>query len=353
MKYLETTHKLIKTVSAIARRSKRLTGFCIGNTAKMHDKNLYFTPIRETSLMVTAGVIVYRPKEAAQITRAIDGKVDYILVDAEKRIPGVTTTKNDWADLEQTVRAVIRKSKLWIYKSNDLSTEAVDGLLIQLTMNSKYGIAGKKIAVIGAGNLGFKLAFKLMERGACVTITRRNKVALKTITQALNLIKSEYTKSSLNATTDNLQAVQGAEILIGTTPGIAAITPEMVESLAPGAIIIDAGKGTLSLQAIARAQQRGFEIYRLDISAAFEGLIHRLWATENVIEKKLGRRKFCGEIIVSGGLLGRKNEIIVDDIRHPGVVYGIADGQGDFIRDLSSSQCLRLKKISQEIIRLK
>ncbi|MFH1581712.1 MAG: NAD(P)-binding domain-containing protein [Pseudomonadota bacterium] len=347
MQYLNKVKDLLGQIQELAKQEGKVSGFCIGNTAKIDQSGLYFTPIRNTSIMIVGGVIVYSEEQAIDIVKAIDGKVAYILVDAEKKIPNEEAVSGDLANVERAVRENITKSKLWIYKGNDLSVKAVDGLLTQLTKNSLRGIGGTKIAILGAGNLGSKLALELVERGAQVVITRRNKKILKVITDALNHIKPRYTQAKIVGTTNNEKAAQGAKILIGATRGMPVITPSIVKKLAAGAVIVDAGKGVLCPEAIKMASDRGIEIFRLDISAAFEGLINRLWAIENIMEKKLGRRELHGETMVSGGLLGREEEIIVDNVWLPSVVYGIADGRGDFVRNLSRRQIMRIKKLQR------
>ena len=171
------------------------------------------------------------------------------------------------------------------------------------------------------------------------------KKKIDTIVQALNYIKPDYTTSKVIGTTDNEEAAQGAEILIGATQGIPVITPEMIVRLAANAIIVDVGKGTLFPEAILLSEEKGINIYRLDIRAALEGLISALWMTENIINEKMGRTHFHNEAIVSGGLLGRENEIVVDNVWSPKRVYGIADGKGDFFRNLSNEQLLRIKNL--------
>ena len=64
------------------------------------------------------------------------------------------------------------------------------------------------------------------------------------------MIKPRYTYAKVICTEDNLIAANNAEVLIGTTDGKAIISERMVQSLAKNAIIIDAGKGTLTLKAI-------------------------------------------------------------------------------------------------------
>jgi glutamyl-tRNA reductase len=233
-----------------------------------------------------------------------------------------------------------------------LSVEAVDTLLTELTKKRLTGIGAARITILGAGNLGAKLALKLVERGAKVTITQRKKEKLDTIVEALNYIKPDYTTSYVSGTIDNEAAAKGAEILIGATQGIPVITPEMIGSLADKAIVLDVGKGTLCPEAISLAENKNIDIYRLDITASLEGLISALWATEEIVNTKMGRRMFHNESLVSGGFLGRKNEIVVDNVWSPERIYGIADGKGDFVRNLSVEQLSRIESLQALIDRV-
>ena len=343
MEYIQQIQVILQRINKIAKAEEKSTGFCIGNTAKSDSEGLYFMPIRNTAVMITGGVVVYHEDQAIEIAKMVDGKVQYILVDAEKKIPH--SLVDQLVNVERVVWEVVHKSTLWIYKGNDLSVDAIDGLLTQLTKNHTKGLGGRKVTILGAGNLGAKLALKLVERGADVIITRRNKEVLDVITKALNFIKPINTQAMVTCMINNEEAAKGAEILIGTTQGIPIITSEMIKNLAGDAIIIDVGKGVLYPDAIEMAEAQQMTIYRLDVSAAFEGLIQKLWSTENLVEKKLGRRKFRQENLVSGGLLGRENEIVVDNVWNPSNVYGIADGSGDFVRHLSKDQILRINKL--------
>lgn len=349
MEYRKKAEELVKQIQRIAKQKGKLTGFTIGNTAKIDESGFYFTPIRETFQMITAGVIVYNEEQAVNVSQIVDGGVQYVLVDAEKKVSSAMSLTGEPTNIERAVRENIQKSTLWIYKGNDLSVEAVDALIMQLTKDQIRGAGAKKIAIIGAGNLGCKLALKLVERGAHVFISRRNKEKLDVVVKALNFIKPIYTTAQVTGTTDNREAAYQADILIGVSQGRAVITEDIVRNLAPGAMIIDVGKGTLDRKAIEVAEELGISIYRLDITAAFEGLVAKLWAIENIVEKRLGRRSFNGSTIVSGGLLGYEGEIIVDNIHNPHVVYGMANGSGDFIRELTEEQEMELKKIEEAI----
>lgn len=176
------------------------------------------------------------------------------------------------------------------------------------------GIGGKRVVIIGAGNLGSKLALKLVERGADVVITRHDREKLVTIVRALNYIKPKETMAEVVGTTDNQEAVREANILISLTNGIPAITASMIESLAPGALIMDGGKGCLYPSAIRTAEDLGLTVLRVDVRAGFEGQVAMLLEMERIVRTTIRRRKVNGLSIVSGGLLAHRDEIVVDNI---------------------------------------
>jgi len=351
MDYISTTIELVKKLTQVAAAEGKKTGFMIGNTTKVDKEGLYFTPMRETHSMVIGGVIVYAESQAIEMSKIVDGKLDYVLVDAEKKVADRMSLSGDHANLERAVRETVQKSKLWVYKGNDLSVEALDVFLSYLFKDSLRGLGGKNIAIIGAGNLGSKLAFKLVERAANVILSRRDEVKLKIIVDAINVIKPKYNYSKVTFTTDNQAAANAADILIGTTDGIPVIKKTMIQNLSDNAIIIDAGKGTLEVEAIRMAAKKNLPVYRLDITAALAGVIETQLMMEDIVEIKMGRRKLNGETIVAGGLFGEKGDIVVDSIANPEVVFGIANGEGDFVRNLSEFQYSKLKGIKEIISR--
>jgi hypothetical protein len=348
MTYKTKVEELLEAVLAMAKAEVKRSGFCIGNTSKIEASGLYLTPIRNTSRMVFAGVIVYSERQAIEIAKIVDAKVDYILVDAEKKTPDSMSLSGDPANVERSVRETIKHSKLWIYKGNDLSVEAIDNFITHVTRDPLRGVGGKKVTILGAGNLGCKLALKMVERGAHVFITRRDPDKLEAITKALNYIKPAYTRAEVVGLTDNREASNKADILIGMAPGTAVITPEIIENLAVGALVIDGGKGTVSQEALKTAEELAIEVYRLDVSAAFEGMISSNFATEHIVRECMGRKLFKGEFIVAGGLLGRKGDVVVDSVNNPKIIYGIADGRGDFIRSDLGEHSLKIEKLTNK-----
>ena len=96
--------KILKLLKKEARKKKIKTAFLIGNTAKLNKSQSYFTPIRKFETIILAGVIVYSEIQAMKISKCIDGKIDYIFVDAEKKISDKESVDGETANIERTVR---------------------------------------------------------------------------------------------------------------------------------------------------------------------------------------------------------------------------------------------------------
>jgi hypothetical protein len=317
------------------------TMFTIANTRKLDREGLYFPPLRVTRLAIAGNAIVYNPQQAKEIAGYVDGKVEYILVDAEKKI--IQSEYGDWigGNIERLVKETVKKSKVFTFKANDLTVDAIDMLLAQFV----YKIGGKKVAIIGVGNIGSKIALRLVERGAWVNIARRDYKKAFAIAKALNLIKPAQTLAIVKAFKSNREAVKNADILIAATAGEPAVNTEMVKLLNENALIVDVGKGSIFKHAIAFAERHGHTVLRLDIRAGFEGVVANILATEKLLSEVIGRRTVEGINIVAGGMMGRHGDVIVDNIIQPTRCLGIADGMGDIIRNISEEDIQKIKKI--------
>lgn len=346
----EEIEKIVLEVNKLARLENKLTGFCIGNTRKINSTGLYFSPLRKTSKLIAGSAIVYDVSQAVAVARAVDGRVDYVLIDTEKKISSELYGTDNVGNVERAVRETIKKARVLTYKGNDLTVDSIENLIVQILSTYPRGLSGKKAAIIGAGNVGSKLALKLVERGMDVSLMRRNKVKLAAIVTALNIIKPPETIAKVSAGEDNLSSAQDADLLVGLTQGTPVITMAMIDVLAPGAVMLDGGKGCCEPEAIGRALEKNIPIYRADIRPGFEGHMSMALETERIVEYALGRTVFDGVPVVSGGLLAGPNEVVVDSISDPHAIFGIANGLGDFIRILDNDQAHRLQVVHNYIL---
>lgn len=338
--------KKIKNLKIFSKNKKKFLGFMIGNTSKMEKGGFYFTPLREMNSMIISGVIVYSEKYAKIAAKYLDGKVDYVLVDAEKKISPKINGKP--SNIERRVREILKKSKMWIYKGNDLTVDAIDIFLTNLLQKRIRGIGGKKILIIGAGNIGFKIALQMNERGGKVFLCARNKKKLDLKVKALNLVKSIHTVEKVKAINikNLIKVVKDLDIIIGATNGKQVVNKELIKQSKKDTVLIDLGKGTFYKEAIELANARNQKIYRVDISVALEGHINKLLMLEKNKDNAFKSKKLHETNLLSTGLLGGYGDIIVDNIEKPKRIFGVCDGHGDFLRKINREQKNKIKKIS-------
>lgn len=313
---------IAEKVAQEAKKSGKISIFSIANTANKNNAPLLFPAIRETDLTIAGNVLVTSTEQIKKILKIVDGIVDVILMDGETKIAGIS-------DAEKIFYEGTKKSRLLSFKPNDVTADAVDALLAQIASP----LSGKKIAVIGAGNVGSKIALKLVERGAQVVLTRRNKNILSKIVDGINAIKSIFVSAKAVGTTDNLEACRKADVIIGVTDGVPVVTKEMVKAMNLSGLIIDVGNGTLFPEAIKETQNRKISILCLFVKPAYDGAVTTIFETEKLI-RKMKRRSLGQFSILSGGVLGKRGDIIVDDVNRPKRILAIADGRGDVIHNI-------------------
>ena len=335
--------------------------FTIGTTSKK-EEHPYTTPIRHTGDFVVCGCVVFNQKILFEISKIIDGNVDIILVDSEKKIP--LMIDNSLANLENKIYTQkktigfietgnlskicfnsIKKSKIFEYKPNDLTVNAT-WLFLSQRLNF---LSGKKVSILGAGNIGSKLALKLVECGTEVHIHRTNFYKGNIIAQGLNAIKPLNTVSNIIYHEDKLQASFMADVLVGATNGIQVIDVDIVKSIKKGSIIIDLGKNNITSDAIAYAVENNIEIYRTDVSSALEGFIYEVLKMQDILMNSYGQKdlSFCN--IVGGGYFGKKGDLVVDDINSPTLIYGVSEGNGSLKKELNVVDDEKIRKLKEEI----
>ena len=322
MEGIRRVKEIVEKVVQEAKRAGKISVFSIANTANKNNGPLLFPAIRETDSTIAGNVLVTSQEQIIQILEIIDGLVDVILMDAEAKTSG-------FENAEPLFYKRVKKSRLLTFKPNDLTAEALDALLAQIASP----LSGKKGVIVGAGNVGSKIALKLVERGIDVVLVRRNKEALQTIAAGINAIKPVHVQAEVSWTTDPLKACLSADMVIGATDGTAAITKEMIAAMKTPGHVIDVGNGTLFPEAVKEATKRGIPVLCLFVKPAYDGTVKTLFETQKLIQK-MERRSLGNFSILSGGILGERGDIIVDDVHHPKRILAIADGRGDVLPDI-------------------
>ena len=328
----------------------KATVFTVSTTAKK-ENSAYLTPIRICENFVLAGCIIFDQKDLYSLLEKLDGEVDILLADSEHAIPMCITQfdekpdkimdRTEYQSVSKICFKCIKKSKIYEFKPNDITVNAAWSFLSQ-RLNCLNGL---KVCILGAGNIGSKLALKLAECGAEVRITRRNVQKGHLIVNGLNLIKPEHSAPKIQFYSDALEALLGVDVLIGASSGSPVIDEDIVKRLDRECLIVDLGKNNLTENAIKIATENSMDLYRTDVTPAIESFVHELLKTRDILEYSCGKREldFCR--IVSGGFFGRKGDIVVDSIDNPKFVFGIAQGNGLLKQFLSAEDEGNIKNL--------
>jgi hypothetical protein len=366
-RWMVQVERHIRELHELARRSGRLAIFTISSTVKIPQNRWpYLTPIRSIVHGHIGGVVVFSQSQAILACSVVDGLADVVLVDAEKKIgiqyghsaallaqfgitlpPNARITKSyvEMGNLSAACARFLQKSKFQEFKANDIT---VDAVWLQLTSWFKV-LSGRKFAIIGVGNIGFKLALKLVESGSSVEIVRRDLARGMLMADVLNLVKPRSTLASVHYNQDPFQACLYADAIIGCTSGQPVIRWEMTQGLKEGGLLIDVGKGCFYADAVQKAIASGIPIYRCDITSSIDGLVAAMERNRAYLSNEMGRRVLPEEgiCLISGGHMGLAGDLIVDNFRRPTRFFGVSDGSGDMKRQWADEDQLRVNVLQR------
>jgi hypothetical protein len=316
---------------------KKKSCFLIGTTKKKSNLDYYLTPYRESQKTIYSGAIIYGNRIAKKIAKKIDGNVNYIFIDIEKKI---TNEKDILTNIERATKGSIKKSIIKNYKPNDITVNSIENFIQDYFRKNLRGVGGKKILILGTGNIGSKIAIRLLESGANVYLFRRNKVKLKKISEVLNIIKPKHTKSKCKIINSNKLKFEDYDVIIGCSDN--KIMFQKIKRLFKKPLIIDVGKGVFAHSNLYELNKRNIPVFRLDIENSLSSFIDTSVDTENFFESSFVKKKNNFRLIKKG-ILGNYGDVIVDDVIKPKRIIGVCDKDG-LLKNISIKEYKFLKK---------
>ncbi len=340
--------------------------FTIGNTAfNSSDNRPYITPLRKIRGGYVFGIVVYSQIQAIIFSNHIDGKVSYVFVDCEKKllktkntdysilkkfnldpsIDNVLPGSIEFGNISKSCHNVIKKTPIFSYKANDLIVESAWLFLIQHFKE----LSGKKIVVIGAGNIGSKLCLKLVESAASIdVITSSDK---STILEALNQIKQESVILKINVSQDPEDSCKDADAILGCANSGQVISKEMVSAMNPRGIVMDIGKGNISHDAYKIISEKKIISWRADVTPLINSMVNTAKEMNLFYDNIFAIKNFKDFSVVSGGFVGSKYDVIVDNVNDIKNIYGICDGTGSLMTNYDTKANKNLKEVKDYIIK--
>ena len=114
---------------------KEYLGFTIGTiTSYDRNTNYYLTPIRESQHVKYSGAIVRNVETALEIASYLDGKVDYIFVDTEKKV----SKENYGQNHIQTAGLLNRLGEVYFLKKDVETAENLTNQALDIFKRNKH-----------------------------------------------------------------------------------------------------------------------------------------------------------------------------------------------------------------------
>jgi hypothetical protein len=220
------------------------------------------------------------------------GAFNWIAVDCDDKLPAS-------ASIVETARAQVAPERLLFYSDNQVWFDSA----LDMVQRLERGVSGKTMMICGAGALADSLTAALPRLGASVVAP------------------------------DAGNSHVSVAIVLGASQKRESIGPALIQELPANASVYDLGIGNLTLDAAELARSRGLRLYRLDNRAGISSAIVRLLETDHMVTTLMGRARLRNVEVVAGGLLAPPGAVVVDDIRHPTMIFGVADGHGRFKRE--------------------
>jgi len=327
-KSLKILNNILEDKSKILFKSnKNYKVVSIATTSNVNNPELYFASYRESDNSITLTIILNSSIYIKQIISYFDSRIDYFLLDTE--------SKSSIRNFLQQCEKHIKSTGILYYKPNDITVECVKNYFL---FNK---IKNKNILICGVGNIGTKLALGLSEISNNIYLKSSDQKKSKKIAETIKLI----------AKTDRVIEVLGnknlkIDYIIGTSAGVPVITKKEIKLLSSKGVILDVGNGSVDKSILNKTINNGVKIYCTNIIEEYKVFIEFLLSQENqdLIED---RSVIDGYSFIKVGMVGKKNDILVDNPKKIGKIYGICNGSGDLLYGKNIDK--RLKKINKVI----
>lgn len=293
------------------------TAIAISTTAS-HSAPFLVLPRRSADGIALSSFMINDEKLLADTLAFFDGFVHDMLIDTEPK------QKIQLLDIAERT---VHNSRVITMKPNDVTLESCT-----LLLHHKFGaqLAEKRILILGTGNLAGKMALRLAESGACVHVAGRSITKVETLLAGLNLMLPSYAIRIKPFT----QSTEQADAVISFISGMWEDEDALQHAIGPETLLIDGGIGNFSSRFIEAMLDKGIQMTRLDTRIALPyQLLGSHSYVESFFDEIYGTGEIAGVPVAAGGFVGPYGTVIVDKIKSPNQVIGIADGKGGVIRD--------------------
>jgi len=315
---------IVNEMLVISKKTAKKIVFTLSKTLNKNKKYTTFPFVRHNEIYIIGNAEVISEIDALKIASTVDGLVDYILVDY-------------W--LYEHIKNKMSNFKSTVLPYSDFGAQMVSLHKIIISLSKSIPLT---VFISGNNYFTSDLISRLLLDGYFVINN-----------SAINK-KEFYGELGKNLLKDIPSNIKKCDFIVGLTPFETSIGIKILKGTRKMAIVIDAGPGSMSKKTISYALKKGISIYRIDMRAGLFGEIESVLKTHYLKNNVIGEGKIKGVKVVSGGVIGRKGDVVLDSVGTPSKVLGVADGLGQILPYQRSMSYLdNMKKIESEIAKRK
>lgn len=287
------------------------------------------TAIRSFGDTEVVSLLTSRDCDYINLVEKIAKDSNNLFVDLEKKQPlNLRNEFNQGGNLFQSVSHAIKKlnlkNKLNLYpiKLNDLTVSAT-----WKHLNTEYqDISGLKLGLIGTGNIGSKLLYVLTESGVKVRCFNRD------INKALNVVNSVILTKPKEVISSP-DVVRSIEHTMINTSALLIACSNLTEDISDYIYLMNSkfriyliGHSLLKDNSLKIFREKNINIQRIDVGRELLSFVIGTLATNDY--RVYGKKFKNGNNLCSGGYIGDKGDLIVDNYENPKWYYSTCNGLG-------------------------
>jgi 4-hydroxy-2-oxovalerate aldolase len=267
-----------------------------------------------------------------ELCKIADGNVDILLLDIDNR--AFLGAKSSRA----IAQSILKNTLLLTYSDSNVWVEAIRDQVVRLLNEETQGA---HISIFGADSRSDMLALQLVNYGA--TISLYDTDGQPYLLQLMSAFRDEDEGILIEANSHN--HLGNAQVAIVWNKSYEPISLNIVKYLNKGSYLIDAGLGNLTEDELTLAHERGVLPIRVNMWQTLTGALQSAHESAQVRHEALGWSEVNGVKIVAGGAIGAANAVIVDSVKKPTRIIGVANGKGGIVMDYTPEQANNVRKV--------
>jgi 4-hydroxy-2-oxovalerate aldolase len=336
----ETLESLLRELYPRAAKAGSLSALnAVIGEGPQHDMRVSGN-IQQTPTHVVGSVTYTTDEQLKTILDAAEGRVDLLLLDVDRKSFGPAYPATTAAGkLRTTNLLTYLDSRVWAAAAEDQATRLLG-----------ENLEGVRVVIAGDHAKSYLLAIGLAERRAHVTLVGKQAFMDPVALCAFSFSPQACSITCLEAgTVQANEHIAHARLVVIWPGGVSWFGRAEATILGEDALVLVADSGALLAGALEAIQERRLLLVRVNMWPTLAGALFAAHESQRVCRESMGRSIIAEIPVVAGGAWGREGDVIIDNVKEPSRVIGIADGRGGLIFQYSTDQFERVRRVTGEI----